>query len=187
MVNTILIIEDEYNVSAFIKEGLTESGYETFVAYDGQTGLELIKQKPIDLIVLDVILPGMNGFEVAEKIKELGYTHVPIIFLSALGTTDNIIKGLELGADDYLTKPFKFKEFTIYHDQAAMKVGTDGVLLGAWASVTHQPTSVLDIGAGTGLIALMLAQRCDAEIIDAVEREASAFEQCVANCEAAPW
>lgn len=110
MVNTILIIEDEYNVSAFIKEGLTESGYETFVAYDGQTGLELIKQKPIDLIVLDVILPGMNGFEVAEKIKELGYTHIPIIFLSALGTTDNIIKGLELGADDYLTKPFKFKE-----------------------------------------------------------------------------
>lgn len=110
MVNTILVVEDEYNVSAFIKEGLTESGYEALVAYDGQTALELIKQKPIDLIVLDVILPGMNGFEIAEKIKDLGFSHIPIIFLSALGTTDNIIKGLELGADDYLTKPFKFKE-----------------------------------------------------------------------------
>lgn len=110
MINTILVIEDEYNVSSFIKEGLTESGYEALVAYDGLTGLELIKQQQIDLIVLDVILPGMNGFEIAEQIKEIGYKHVPIIFLSALNTTENIVKGLELGADDYLTKPFKFKE-----------------------------------------------------------------------------
>ena len=68
-----------------------------------------------------------------------------------------------------------------------MKVGTDGVLLGAWASVAHRPNAILDIGAGTGLIALMLAQRCDAEIIDAVELEVSAFEQCVANFESSPW
>ncbi len=110
MIKSILVIEDEYNVSAFIKEGLTESGYSTLVAYDGATGLELIKQEAIDLIVLDIILPGMNGFEVAQKVKELGYDHIPIIFLSALSTTENIVKGLELGADDYLTKPFKFKE-----------------------------------------------------------------------------
>jgi len=110
MINTILVIEDEYNVSAFIKEGLTESGYEALVAFDGMTGIELIKQHQIDLIILDVILPGMNGFEIAQKIKDTGYEHIPIIFLSALSTTDNIVKGLELGADDYLTKPFKFKE-----------------------------------------------------------------------------
>ena len=110
MISNILIIEDEYNVAAFIKEGLMESGYEAMVAYDGTTGLELFKQQAFDLVILDIILPGINGFEIAEKIKELGHEHVPIIFLSALGTTDNIIKGLELGADDYLTKPFKFKE-----------------------------------------------------------------------------
>jgi len=110
MINTILVIEDEYNVSAFIKEGLTETGYEALVAFDGMTGFELIKQHQIDLIILDVILPGMNGFEIAQKVKDAGYEHIPIIFLSALGTTENIVKGLELGADDYLTKPFKFKE-----------------------------------------------------------------------------
>lgn len=110
MINNILVIEDEYNVSAFIKEGLSESGYTAFVAYDGATGIELIKQEAIDLIVLDIILPGMNGFEVAQQLKDLGYDHIPIIFLSALSTTENIVKGLELGADDYLTKPFKFKE-----------------------------------------------------------------------------
>lgn len=110
MIKKILIIEDEHNVSAFIKEGLTESGYEAHAAFDGATGIELVKQQPFDLIILDVILPGMNGFEIAEKIKELGNSHIPIIFLSALNTSDNIVKGLELGADDYMTKPFKFKE-----------------------------------------------------------------------------
>jgi len=68
-----------------------------------------------------------------------------------------------------------------------MKVGTDGVLLGAWAPIAHQPYSVLDIGAGTGLIALMLAQRTSAEQLDAIEIDADAYEQCVANFENSPW
>lgn len=68
-----------------------------------------------------------------------------------------------------------------------MKVGTDGVLLGAWASLDHQPDSILDIGAGTGLIALQLAQRSSAEAIDAIELDDAAYEQCVANFEASPW
>ena len=72
-------------------------------------------------------------------------------------------------------------------DRAAMKVGTDGVLLGAWTSLANQPESILDIGAGTGLVALMLAQRSTAEIIDAVEVEDNSFEQCVGNFEASPW
>jgi len=84
-------------------------------------------------------------------------------------------------------KPFKFKEFTIHQDQCAMKVGTDGVLLGAWASLDKQPESILDIGAGTGLIALQLAQRSSAEIIDAIELDDAAYEQCVANFEASSW
>jgi tRNA1Val (adenine37-N6)-methyltransferase len=84
-------------------------------------------------------------------------------------------------------KSFQFKQFSIQQDQCAMKVGTDGVLLGAWASLDHQPDSILDIGAGTGLIALQLAQRSSAETIDAIELDDAAYEQCVANFEASPW
>lgn len=82
---------------------------------------------------------------------------------------------------------FRFKQFTIQQDKCAMKVGTDGVLLGAWAPVGHNPYSILDIGAGTGVIALMLAQRCHAEQIDALEIDDDAYEQCVDNFEASPW
>lgn len=89
---------------------MQESGYKVFVAYDGVNGLELLKQKEIDLVVLDIILPGMDGREVAKKIRNLGYATLPIIMLTALGTTENIVKGLDAGADDYLLKPFKFKE-----------------------------------------------------------------------------
>ncbi|MBD0830912.1 tRNA1(Val) (adenine(37)-N6)-methyltransferase [Aestuariibaculum sediminum] len=84
-------------------------------------------------------------------------------------------------------KPFQFKEFTINQDRCAMKVGTDGVLLGAWAPVEKHPFSILDIGAGTGIIALMLAQRSHAELIDALEIDDDAYEQCVDNFEQSPW
>ncbi len=83
--------------------------------------------------------------------------------------------------------PFRFKQFTIHQDSCAMKVGTDGVLLGAWTSLINQPDRILDIGAGTGLIALMLAQRSAAELIDAIEIDAEAYGQCVANFEASAW
>nr|WP_299488156.1 methyltransferase [uncultured Allomuricauda sp.] len=86
-----------------------------------------------------------------------------------------------------MKKPFKFKQFTIYQDRCAMKVGTDGVLLGAWTSINKKPNSILDIGTGTGLIALQLAQRCNAELIDAIEIDENAYEQCVENFEASPW
>ena len=82
---------------------------------------------------------------------------------------------------------FRFKQFAIRNDATAMKVGTDGVLLGAWATLDGNPQSILDIGAGSGLIALMLAQRSQAAIIDAVEIDGLAFEQCVENFEASPW
>ncbi|WP_026811570.1 tRNA1(Val) (adenine(37)-N6)-methyltransferase [Arenibacter latericius] len=86
-----------------------------------------------------------------------------------------------------MSKPFKFKEFEIHQDRCAMKIGTDGVLLGAWTSINHHPNSILDIGAGTGVIALMLAQRSDAETIDAIEINEAAYEQCVDNFEASDW
>jgi tRNA1Val (adenine37-N6)-methyltransferase len=82
---------------------------------------------------------------------------------------------------------FTFKQFSIQQDKTAMKVGTDGVLLGAWAPVSHNPFSILDIGAGTGIIALMLAQRTNAEQIDALEIDEEAYEQAVDNFENSPW
>lgn len=86
-----------------------------------------------------------------------------------------------------MSKPFKFKEFSIHQDQCAMKVGTDGVLLGAWSSIKKAPDSILDIGAGTGILSLMLAQRSHAELIDAIEIDDNAYEQCVENFEQSPW
>lgn len=84
-------------------------------------------------------------------------------------------------------KPFKFKQFSIDQDRCAMKIGTDGVLLGAWSSLDYHPESILDIGTGTGLIALMLAQRSEAFQIDALEIEENAYEQAVDNFEKSDW
>jgi len=84
-------------------------------------------------------------------------------------------------------KPFQFKEFTILQDKCAMKVGTDGVLLGAWTAIAPGVESILDIGTGTGLLALQMAQRSGADIIDAVEIEGNAFEQAVENFENSIW
>ena len=86
-----------------------------------------------------------------------------------------------------MNKPFQFKEFQVNQDQCAMKIGTDGVLLGAWASIETNPFSILDIGAGTGILSLMLAQRSHAEVIEALEIDDLAYEQCVENFEQSPW
>ncbi|MCR9182544.1 MAG: methyltransferase [Flavobacteriaceae bacterium] len=82
---------------------------------------------------------------------------------------------------------FQFKQFTIEQDRCAMKVGTDGVLLGVWTSLESNPQSILDIGTGTGLLGLMLAQRSTADQIDALEIDEDAYEQCVENFENSPW
>jgi tRNA1Val (adenine37-N6)-methyltransferase len=84
-------------------------------------------------------------------------------------------------------KAFHFKEFKIEQDRCAMKIGTDGVLLGAWTSLSQEPDSILDIGSGTGVIALMLAQRSPALLIDAIEIDEGAYEQTVGNFEESDW
>ena len=86
-----------------------------------------------------------------------------------------------------MSKPFRFKEFVINQDRCAMKIGTDGVLLGAWVSLELNPERILDIGPGTGIIALQLAQRSSFATIDAVEIDDAAFEQCTDNFENSPW
>lgn len=86
-----------------------------------------------------------------------------------------------------MNNPFQFKQFTVKQDQCAMKIGTDSVLLGAWTPLKDNPFSILDIGAGTGILSLMLAQRSNAQVIDGLEIDENAYEQCVENFENSPW
>ncbi|GAB3652204.1 response regulator transcription factor [Echinicola sediminis] len=105
----ILLVEDDSHVSAFINKGLKEEGYEVALAMDGKIGLQLANANSYDLIVLDIMLPEINGLDVCKEIRVQQPT-VPILFLTALGSTENVVMGLDSGADDYLAKPFKFIE-----------------------------------------------------------------------------
>ncbi|MGC4040862.1 MAG: response regulator transcription factor [Flavobacterium sp.] len=105
----ILLVEDEAHVVSFIKKGLSEEGFEVSVAFEGKTGLQLALENQFDLIILDIMLPEMNGLDVCKAIRAENQ-QVPVLFLTALGTPENIVLGLENGADDYLVKPFKFIE-----------------------------------------------------------------------------
>lgn len=105
----ILLVEDEAHVVSFIKKGLSEEGFEVSVAFDGKTGLQLALENTFDLIILDIMLPEMNGLDVCKAIR-IENQQVPVLFLTALGTSENVVLGLENGADDYLVKPFKFIE-----------------------------------------------------------------------------
>jgi len=104
----ILVIEDEPKAGEYLRNGLTESGYVVDLARNGKDGLHMAQEFRYDLIVLDVMMPEMDGWEVMRRLdKEMG---VPVLFLSARGTLDDRLKGLDLGADDYLVKPFSFAE-----------------------------------------------------------------------------
>jgi DNA-binding response OmpR family regulator len=106
----LLLIEDEPAVVSVITRGLAEAGYEVSVALDGNSGLQMAINNPtFRLIILDVMLPGMNGIEVCRSLRA-AKQEVPILMLTALGTTENIVMGLDSGADDYLIKPFKLQE-----------------------------------------------------------------------------
>lgn len=106
----LLLIEDEPAVVSVITRGLSEAGYEVSVAPDGSSGLQMALNNPsFRLIILDVMLPGINGIEVCRSLRG-AKLEVPILMLTALGTTENIVMGLDSGADDYLIKPFKLQE-----------------------------------------------------------------------------
>lgn len=105
----ILIVEDEPKVASFIKKGLEESLYEADIAYDGMYGEKLAQQYKYDLFILDIILPKMSGLELCKKLKKTN-SNIPVLMLTALGTTDDKLAGFDAGADDYLVKPFEFRE-----------------------------------------------------------------------------
>lgn len=105
----LLVVEDEVKVADFLKKGLEENKHEVAVAYDGLAGKQLAMQNSYDLIILDLNLPKMNGYEVCASLRNSGMK-VPVLMLTALGTTEDKIAGFDSGADDYLLKPFEFVE-----------------------------------------------------------------------------
>lgn len=107
--NTILIIEDEKRVADLLKAGLEEAGYMTLVAYDGEMGLRLFRSNVVQLVISDIVLPKMDGFAVCEEIRRIN-ANVPVLMLTALGSTDDKLDGFDAGADDYMVKPFDFRE-----------------------------------------------------------------------------
>lgn len=106
----ILLIEDELNLANLIKKGLEEDNYTVLIANDGQSGLNLLYSNQISLIIMDILLPKINGLELCKKIRSDGKKEVPILMLTALNSPENVVLGLDSGADDYLAKPFKLIE-----------------------------------------------------------------------------
>ena len=109
MAKTILIVEDEQNIVDILSFNLSREGYQTLEALDGPTGLQLALEQNPDLILLDLMLPGMDGFEVCRRVRESG-SSTPILMLTAREEEADKVLGLELGADDYITKPFSMRE-----------------------------------------------------------------------------
>jgi DNA-binding response OmpR family regulator len=105
----ILIIEDEKRVADLLRGGLEENGYQVMVAYDGEMGIRLFRSNSFDLVISDIILPGISGFEVCKEIRK-DHPNTPILMLTALGSTDDKLEGFDAGADDYMVKPFDFRE-----------------------------------------------------------------------------
>lgn len=105
----ILIVEDEPKTAAYLKKGLSENGFVVDTAAEGNTGLSFVELNEYDLIILDVMLPGRDGWSVLSEIRERG-KETPVLFLTAKDSVQDRVKGLELGADDYLVKPFAFSE-----------------------------------------------------------------------------
>ncbi len=105
----ILIVEDEKRVADLLKHGLEENGFLTMVAYDGAMGLRLFQTNEFHLVISDIILPKLDGFELCKEIRKLN-SAIPILMLTALGSTDDKLDGFDAGADDYMVKPFDFRE-----------------------------------------------------------------------------
>jgi len=108
----ILLVEDEKKIADSLKKGLSEQNYQVQVAYDGIEGKKLFETQKFDLVILDINLPGLNGYSLCKKIRNRNPS-LPIVMLTALSATDDKIEGFDAGADDYIVKPFDFKELLV--------------------------------------------------------------------------
>ena len=121
----ILLVEDEINIASFIERGLQEFGHEVCVAYDGMAGWKLLQKENFQLLILDIIMPKMNGLQLCRQYRQLYGFQSPVIMLTALGTTEDIVNGLDAGADDYLVKPFSFQELEARIKALLRRSGTE--------------------------------------------------------------
>ena len=138
----ILLVEDEINIASFIERGLQEFGHKVRVANDGQAGWELVQQEDFQLLILDIIMPKMNGLQLCKHYRQTYGYQSPVIMLTALGTTDDIVNGLDAGADDYLVKPFSFQELEARIKALLRRTGAEpAVPLLSCGDLTLDPSS----------------------------------------------
>lgn len=120
----LLLVEDEPDLLSLIKTGLSEKNHSVSAAPDGQTAMEMIAMASFDVILLDVMLPDINGIEICRRLRAAG-NFTPVLLLTALGSTENVVAGLNAGADDYLTKPFKLIELDARINALARRAGQE--------------------------------------------------------------
>ena len=148
MGNTVLIVEDERAIVEILKFNLRREGYETLEALDGETGLELASTRDPDLILLDVMLPEMNGFDVCAALRRAGST-VPILMLTAREEENDKVFGLEAGADDYITKPFSMRELMARVKANIRRRSLDAALRGPAEQLLRQGELTVDLSSMT--------------------------------------
>lgn len=122
---TILVVEDDESVRDVVRRYLEREDYDVLLAGNGKEGLRAAQDHAPDLVVLDIMLPGLDGFSVCKALRGQSEAYIPIIMLTALGEVDNRITGLELGADDYVSKPFSPKELVLRVKSVLRRVGVD--------------------------------------------------------------
>ncbi len=130
----LLIVEDEPNLLSVIRKGFSEKGHDVSAALDGNTALLMLEEYTFDAVVLDVMLPDVNGIEICRRLRAAG-NFVPILLLTALGSTENIVTGLQSGADDYMSKPFKFTELEARIHALVRR-----------SAMEHKPQEVISVG-----------------------------------------
>lgn len=163
----ILLVEDEVNIASFIERGLQEFGHEVTVAHDGARGWEIVQKESFGLLILDIIMPKMDGLQLCRQYRQLyGYTS-PVIMLTALGTTDDIVNGLETGADDYLVKPFSFQELQARIQALLRRTGVDTTIGLRCGDLVLEPGSHRAVRSG--------------KVIDLTVREYRLLEYMVQN------
>jgi two-component system response regulator MprA len=145
----LLVADDDPDIVSFVKRGLTYEGYEVDTAADGQEAVDKARQHPPDLVILDVMMPGLDGIEVARRIRQS--SKVPVLMLTARGTTADKVAGLDSGADDYLVKPFDFDELLARIRALLRRGGTEATL--QFADITLDP-GAMEVRRGGHAIAL---------------------------------
>ncbi len=131
----LLVVEDERRMLELLRKGLSEEGHSVWCAVDGREGLQKVREKRYDVVILDVMMPKMDGFEVARQMRA-EHDHTPVLMLTAKDSVPDVVQGLELGADDYVIKPFSFNELllrlrSVYRrgDAGKTRLGVDDLLL----------------------------------------------------------